>query len=118
MSRIKRIILVVFWAILSLYLILKFSKASISDSILDFLVVAALSLYIGIYGIKSIESYEVDRKFYKRPGWLLTVYLIVSLMGFFLCFEILEIMPTVIRINLYISVILFFLYPLFLKIRR
>lgn len=118
LNRIKRILIVVFWTILPLYLFLRFSSVKISDSFLDFLVITALSLYIGIYGIKSLAAYEVDREFYKRPTWILTVYLIGSLIGFFLCFEIFEITPEFIRINLYVSVILFFLYPIFLKIRR
>lgn len=118
LNRIKRILIVVFWIILVLYLFLKFSTVNISDGIFDLLAITVLSLNVGIQGIKSAAAYEVDRDFYKRPTWLLTVYLLVSLMGFYFCFEILEIMPGLIRINLYVSVILFFLYPIFLKIRK
>lgn len=118
LNRIRRILIIVFWTILPLYVFLKFFSEKTSGSLLDFLVIAALSLYIGIHGIKSLAAYEVDKEFYKRPTWILTVYLIGSLIGFFLCFEILEIMPGLIRINLYVSVILFFLYPVFLKMRE
>ena len=118
LNRIKRALIIVSIAIMPIYVLLKFFIEDTSDTLLNLLVITGLILLLGIYGIKSIEVFKVDKEFYKRPTWLLAVYLIGSLSIFFLCFEVLEILPKFIRINLYVSVVLFFLYPIFWKKRN
>lgn len=102
----KRITAVVFWITLALYILLKIFFNDTSDLLLDFLTIVFLLAMVILNLIRSMESYRSDRLFYRKPLWLSTIYFVGSVLIFAFFFEIVEVIPKIIRTNLYISVVI------------
>jgi len=113
----KNTLLIVFWVVFPIYLIAKVLLNNVPDLFLNFLISISIVTHVLIYIIRSLISYRFDKDFYKRPFWLATVYFAGSVTIYFIFFEIVEIMPRGIKVNFYISLIVFFLFLLKSRIR-
>jgi hypothetical protein len=118
LNKLKNILTISFWIVFPAYMVCKFYFKNIPDVYLDFLVFASLTTYAALYSVKSIISCRSDKEFYKKISWLISVYLAGSLIVYFLYLEIFENMPDLIKKNLYLSISIFILYIIFLKIKK
>lgn len=107
LSQYKLIIVFVFWTALILYLLLKNFFSNVPDLLLNILIIFCLLTQVIVYLIKSIISYRSDSEFYRKPLWISTIYFAGSVSIFVFFFEIIEVIPKIIRTNLYISIVVF-----------
>ena len=104
LDQFKRVSTIAFRSIFCLYWIMKIVDLA-NDKVLNSLIILSICIYVIRFSIQSFLEWNFDKEFHLKQKWLSVFYLNISLIIFCYYYEILEITPFIIQLNLGISFI-------------